>query len=141
MSKLSNNKGFTIIESTVAILIILIALFGITQFFPLGIRIIGDSQSQTIASNVALTKIEELRSLNYEEINTGTIETKSRVSSDPANALFNFQRQTIVETVDNNFNASASDVGLKKITTTVYWQSPVVAKEKSITFQYIIADY
>ena len=141
MSKLSNNKGFTIIESTVAILIILIALFGITQFFPLGIRIIGDSQSQTVASNVALTKIEELRSLNYEEISTGTIETKNRVSSDPANTLFNFQRQTIVETVDNNFNPSASDVGLKKITTTVYWQSPVVSKEKSITLQYIIANY
>ncbi|NUM25170.1 MAG: hypothetical protein HUU49_00930 [Candidatus Buchananbacteria bacterium] len=142
MSKLLNSKsGFTIIESTIAILILLVAIFGIMQFFPLGIKIIGDSQSQTMASNIALSKIEEIRSLNYEDISTGTIEAKNRVSSDPASPLYNFQRQTTVETVDNNFNSSASDVGLKKITVTVFWQSPVVLKEKSTEIQYIISDY
>ena len=68
-------------------------------------------------------------------------QTKSRVSSDPASFLYNYQRETIIETVDANFNTSVNDVGLKKITVNVYWQSPVLSKEKTIQLQYVVSNY
>ncbi len=139
--KIKSGEGFTLIESTVAILIMLVAIIAVMQFFPFGIKIIGNSQSQTIASNLALTKIEELRALNYADITTGTIETKQRLSSDQTDFLYHYQRETTVETVDGSFNPAGSDVGLKKITVNVYWQSPIVNKEKSTQIQYVISDY
>lgn len=126
------NQGFTLIEATIAIAVLAVGLFAVTQFFPFGLKIIGDSNNLTTASNIALSKIEELVSSNYDELNLGTVETKHRLSTDSASYLYNYQRQTVIGLVDSNFNASPTDVGLKKITVTVYWLSPIGLKEKSI---------
>jgi|SRR3989338_6106036 len=137
----SLTAGFTLIEATVAILILIVGLLAVIQFFPFGLRIIGDSQSLTVASNLALSKIEEFQSLNYEEIGTGTVEPKQRLSADPADYLYHYQRQTLVETIDADFNPSASDVGLKKIVVTVFWRSPIGSTEKFTQINSIVADY
>ncbi|MBI3290876.1 hypothetical protein HYZ76_01180 [Candidatus Falkowbacteria bacterium] len=133
--------GFTLVESTIAIFILLVGLLAVMQFFPLGIRMIGDSQDLTIATNIALSKIEELVSTRYEDLGVGTIEAKQRVSSDPSSYLYDYQRQTAVELVDSDFNTSVSDEGLKKITVTVFWDSAVGAIEKSTEINTVIADY
>ena len=88
-----------------------------------------------------LAKIEEISSLSYDDITTGTIETKQRISSDPTNYLYFFQRQTEAATVDSNFNTSVTDVGLKRITVTVFWGSPLGASEKSIQLNSVVADF
>jgi hypothetical protein len=46
------------------------------------------------------------------------------LSSDPNNPAAKLYRTTTVTLLDSNFNTSASDQGLKKITVTVDWPNP-----------------
>lgn len=134
-------KGFTLVESSIAIAILIIGLLAVVQFFPFGIQIIGNSNNRTIASNLALSKIEEVRSDIYDDISTGTLEAKQRISNDTDSYLYDFQRETIVELVDSDFNTSVSDVGLKKITVNVYWRSATIDEERSVSISSVVADF
>lgn len=139
--KTKNNNGFTLIESTISIMVLVVGLLAIMQFFPFALRIIGNSQSTTIASNLAVAKLEELQASSYDDIAVGTIEPKQRISADNTNYLYNFQRETIVELIDSNLNTSVTDIGLKKITVNVYWRSPIIGlAEKSIQVRSIRSD-
>ena len=137
----SSGAGFTLLEAVFAISILLIGLVAIVQFFPFAAKIIGDSQSLTTTSNLALAKIEELKSSSYDELTVGTIEAKHRLSSDPSSYLYQYQRQTVIETVNGNLDPSGSDIGLKKITVTVFWHSRIGSQEKSNQIYTLISDY
>jgi Tfp pilus assembly protein PilV len=142
MSKSPTKKnGFTIIEAVVAFVVLIIGIFAVMQIFPFSLKLVGDSQSTTNASIIGLEKIEELISLGYDDISTGTIEAKHRLSDDDTNYLYDFQRQTVVQTVDSNLNPSGSDIGFKKITVTVYWRSTIRSTEKSIEMNSLISKY
>jgi len=142
MSKSPTKKnGFTIIEAVVAFVVLIIGIFAVMQIFPFSLKLVGDSQSTTNASIIGLEKIEELISLGYDDIGTGTIEAKHRLSDDDTNYLYDFQRQTVVQTVDSNLNPSGSDIGFKKITVTVYWRSTIRSTEKSIEMNSLISKY
>lgn len=136
-----NKQGFTLIESTVAMVILMVGLWSVIQFFPFSLKIIGDAQNLTLASNLAVSQIEAVASEGYDLINTGTIETKGPISSDPGSYLYNYQRETIVEYVDSNFTTIQEDQGLKKITVNVYWLSPIGLTEKSTSIYTLIADF
>ncbi|HLC89637.1 MAG TPA: hypothetical protein VJG65_01615 [Patescibacteria group bacterium] len=133
--------GFTIIEAAIATVILMVGLFAVVQIFPLSLKITGDAQRLTTASNLATAKIEEIIGLGYDNISIGTIETKQRLSSDPADFYYAFQRQTVVEYLDSNFNVSANDLGLKKITVTVFWPSTIGEAEKSTELNSVISDF
>jgi len=137
----NNHTGFTLIESTISVFILLVGLVAVIAFFPLGMQIVGDSHNVTFASNLAQSKIEELKQNTYDTLVTGTIEAKHRLSADTSDTLYDYQRQTTVETVDTNLNVSATDAGLKKITVVVYWLSPITNTEQSYTMSSLIADY
>ena len=132
--------GFTLIESAVAIAVLMVGLWAVAQFFPFSLKVIGDSQNITVASNLVVAKIEEISSLEYDTITTGTIEAKAPVSSDPSSYLNNYQREVVVELIDSNFNITAIDIGLKKIIVTVYWISPIGLVEKSTNSITIVTD-
>ena len=136
-----NKKGFTLIEASVAIVVLLIGLFAVMQFFPFSLEIIGDSNSRTIASNLALSQLEQVRANTYQNINVGTLESKQRISEDADSYLYDYQRETVIELVDSNFASSGSDVGLKKVTVTVYWLSPITKEEKSYSINSVIASF
>ena len=142
MSKsLIKNQGFSVIESALAMVILTVGLFAVVQFFPLSLEIVGNSQQTTTATNLALEQIEAISQLNYDDITPGTPEAKQRLASDPSSYLYSYQRQTVVETVDANFNFSPTDIGFKKIVVTVYWLSPIGSVEKSIALSLVRADY
>lgn len=141
MSKLATKKGFTVIESVLAITILIIGLFAVINFFPLSTKIIGNSQDATTATSLALAQIETINTIDYENLTVGTYETKQRLAADSTSYLYNFQRQTIIDTVDENFDSSAIDVGLKRITVTVYWQSAIGGIERSISIDNIKSDF
>lgn len=142
MSKSANKKtGFTLIEAAIAIFILLVGLLAVSEFFPLGLRVISDSQNLTTATNIALSKMEELRSLSYDEIGLGIVEAKQTVSSDPASYLYRYQRQTTISLVDSDLNPTDSGIGLKKITINVFWHSLIGAKEKSIEIYSLFSEY
>ena len=128
-------------ESTIAIAVLLVGLFSVMQFFPFSIKVIGDANAKTIATNLTLSQLEEIKAQSYDAMGTGTTETKQRVSTDPTSYLYDYQRQTVIELIDSNFDLSGSDLGLKKITVTTYWQSPVTKEEKSFSINSVVADF
>lgn len=134
-----NNNGISLIEAVVSIAIILVVVIAMAQIFPLALKINNHAGQETIATNLAQAKIEEIFSLDYANINVGTIEAKHRLSSDNLNPFYNYQRQTVVNYVDINMANSNSDTGLKKITTTVYWSSPIFKVEKNVQLILLIS--
>lgn len=133
-------EGFTLIESTIAIAVLMVGLWSVVQFFPFSLKVIGDSQNITVASNLVVAKIEEISSINYDSISTGTIEVKAPISADPTSYLNNYQREVVVELIDSNFNTTVTDIGLKKITVTVFWISPIGKVEKSTNSITVVSD-
>ena len=138
MSKL-NNQGITILEAMITIVVIMIGVLTLANIFPVAFKIGESAKQATIASNLAQAELEELFSLNYDNIAVGTIETKARLSADPSSYLYNYQRETLAEYVDQNLQTSASATDLKKITVNVYYQSIVLKTEKSVQLTSLIS--
>jgi len=140
MFKLST-KGFTIIEALVAITVLLIGIIAVTAFFPMSLKIISDSEATTTATNMALAKIEEIQAMPYETITVGNFESKHHLSINTSDYLYNFQRETTINYLDSNLNDGLNDIGLKKISVTVYWISNIGKNEKSLTINTIRSTY
>lgn len=129
--KFNPRGGFTLIETMVAFFIFSMVFIGLAYAFPRGLMINKTAENSTKASYLAQSQLEYLNSLSYGDIGTGTIETKHRLSTDPSNYLYFFQRQTEAQNVDSNLQASQTDTGLKKITITVYYTNSFAKVEKN----------
>ncbi len=134
--------GFTLIEVTVAMAIFILVIIGIIQMFPVGIQIRKSAEQATVASNLAAAKIESLVSMPYEDIIVGEIEPRTHVSPLPSDPFYEYERQTLVTYVDpnNNLTETVSDLGMKKIKTTVYWRGRIGSQEKSIEVITLLTD-
>lgn len=121
----STNKspGFTLIEVLVSIAIMTIGLITVVSIFPFSIRANKSAERQSLASSYARTKLEQLLTIAYDSVGTGTIEARARISNDPQNPAYTLERQTMVTLVDSNLNNSGTDVGLKKIQVTIFWSN------------------
>lgn len=126
-----NNKGITLIEAMITILVILIGIFSVAKIFPIAFKIDKSAEQATVAANLAQAEVENLFYLNYDNVLVGTLEAKHRLSEDPNNRLYNYQREVLVEYVDSNLQTSVTETGLKKITVNIYWNSPALNIEKS----------
>ena len=132
MSKSANKiKGFSLIEAMIAIVILTVAILSLAQVFPRVMKISRSAEMATVAANLSQAKIEEMFYTDYDNITVGIIEAKHRLSADSANPFYQYQRQTVANYVDSSLNNSASDTGMKKITVTTYWYSPMLSLEKS----------
>ena len=129
------------IEIMISFSILVLVFIFLAQSFPTGYSINKSSQRASLASYLAQEKIEELFALGYDNIATGTIETKAPLSNDPNNYLNNYSRETIVNYVDGNLNSTTTDQGLKKVRTTVYYSDPISNNEESLTLTTIINKY
>lgn len=127
------------LEVMVAFAILIVSFIGIMGSFPIALSINKASEGATIASYEAQSKIEELSSLEYDDIATGTIETLHRLSDEQTDNLYYFQRQTVSSNIDSNLNSTTTDTGLKKITTEVYYQDPAIKGQKKSQLNYIIS--
>ncbi len=146
MFKLNKQKqescaGFTLIEVVVAISILTIAFISLVQSFPFGSSINKSAQQQTVASYLAQSKIEDLYSQGYDNIATGTVEARHRLSSDTDNYLYNYARETEINYVNDSLNTVSSDTGLKKITTRVFYQNSISKNEKSLEVDTLISKH
>ena len=129
---LSSQHGITIIEVIISITLLAVGILGLLQAFPAGIKANKDIELATVADQLAQAKIEELTALDYNALTPGTLENQVHVESDPANPFYKFTRSSSVELVDSNFNASAVDIGLKKITATIYWPDVLGGNDHSV---------
>lgn len=129
----------TLLEVMISFSILVLVFIALTIAFPLSSSINKTAENATKASYLAQAKIEELGLVGYDNIDTGTIEPKHRLSADQANYLYYFQRQTAVNYVNGNLEASAIDLGLKKITVTIYYTEAISKTEKIYTTIFLLA--
>lgn len=130
-NKNSNQAGFSLIEIMVALGILSVAFISLMSSFPTALSISKGAENITVAAYLAQQKLEEVNSLGYENIATGTIESLHRLSATSTDPLYRFERETIITNVDGDLNASSTDSGLKKIQTTVYFHDPATRVIKS----------
>lgn len=113
--------GFSLIEVLIAIAVLAVGLIAVISIFPFSIKTNKGAEQQSLASSYARTKLEQVLASSYDEVNTGTIEARARVTANPNDTAYPLERQTVVTFIDSNLNTSVSDVGLKKVVVTVYW--------------------
>jgi prepilin-type N-terminal cleavage/methylation domain-containing protein len=136
-----NQTGMSLLEIMVSLTILAVTFTALMQSFPMALTINKTSENSTKASYLAQAKLEELNSLGYNDINIGTIEAKHRLANDSADYLYYFQRQTVVNYVDGNLQASGTDTGLKKITVTVYYTNALSKTEKTYSTVTLISQW
>lgn len=127
----AGEAGMSLIEIMVALLVLMVAFIGLVQSFPFSQIIVKTAENSTKAAYLAQSQLEQLLSLNYDSLPLGAVETKQRLATDPADYLYYFQRETSVSYLDGNWQTSASDTGLKKISVTVYYTNSLSKKESS----------
>ncbi|GAH03867.1 unnamed protein product [marine sediment metagenome] len=123
--------GFTLVEVLVALSVFIVAVVVIIQLFPVGLKSSRASKNETTAINLAQAGLESAKGTAYDYVIS---EFRTRVSLDPTSPFYNFEREPIVQFVDTNLDTSEVDLGLKKITVTVFWQESGQEQEVSATY-------
>lgn len=118
----NQKKGFTIIETIVAIGIFGIGILALLGFYTYSSQVVRFARQTTVASNLAQGLVEQTISEPYDTLTVGE-SAKETFSIIPTDSSYGYSKQTKISLIDQNLNASDTDVGLKKIDCTVYWQS------------------
>ena len=107
-------RGFTLIETIVVIVVVGLVLAAIVVPFATGIRQSTKPEMVATAMYLAHYKMEELMKFNYcqASLNTGTYTT-------PAPSITGYTWQWTISYVTNAFATSATDIGYKQILVTV----------------------
>jgi len=103
----SNLKGFSLIELMVAVVILVMAIFGIFHAYSVGFMGMADARAVTVATNYAREAMEDIKNMDFGEIPTPEIESNSVT----VNGI-TYNRQVIVQENSN----------IKKVITTVTWK-------------------
>jgi len=130
------NRGISIVEILVVIAILGISVFAIIGVFPFGLSISRYAEFETIAANLAQSKLEELISKPYEELSIGTTTEPSLSALDVDFA--NFWRTGVINYLNSDLVDTDQDLGLKKLEVTVYWMDPKRATS-SVTLVSVIS--
>jgi type II secretory pathway pseudopilin PulG len=111
-----NNKGFTLIEIIILIVMAGIIIPAIVIPFATGIRGSGKPEMVVTAMYLAQQKMEELMKFNYDRAPDLTPGTYTL----PAPPISGYSWQWVISYVDSNFaDSGATDVGYKMIQVTV----------------------
>lgn len=116
--KVSNNKGFLMIEVILAIALIAIGLFAVMSLATAVIKGNTHSKKATTATTIAQDKIEYFKSIGYD-----TISESSTVLSD----------YYIKALVQNN----TPGTNMKTVTVDVYWNPGTATSKHKVTLQTI----
>ncbi|MFH1582201.1 MAG: prepilin-type N-terminal cleavage/methylation domain-containing protein [bacterium] len=130
------DKGFSLVESLIAVFILSVGIVAVLQAFPLGTYIQKTAQLSTTALAISQGKMEETISLPYSSILIGTNEEDYGSNSD----FPSFRRLTEISYFDpeNPEILPESDLGIKKIEITVFWKSHLGILEKEVKIATLI---
>ncbi len=124
------NKGFTILETMVAILVLTIGITAVLQVFPLCSNIQKSNEMENQAIFLAQEKIEQEIFKTYENIQIGTI------IEDPVYSPYErFVRETNI-----TLEEAGPDSGLKKIEVIVRWNSVFSLKKGKMSIVNLVAE-
>ncbi|MCK5510769.1 hypothetical protein KAI65_04495 [Candidatus Parcubacteria bacterium] len=139
LKSLKNNQaGVSLLELSIAIMILVGSLIPLTQAFPYSSSIISSAKNDTIASYLAQEKIEEILSLGYENTGIDIVEARHSLGTATSSYLCFFERESIVKYVDTDLQDSLVDTGLKKINTAVYYMDKISNNEKTFTINTLL---
>lgn len=126
-----NQQGLSLIEVIVALSILAFVVIGVVNMYPLGLSMNSDAEEKSKASYLCQERLEQIRNQDYEDVGTGTIEAKHRLSDSEDSYLYNFKRKTEISYVDDTLSEVGYDSGLKRASTTVYYINGVTKKEEA----------
>ena len=109
-------KGMTLIEVMVSLMILAVGILGVFQSFPVAVKREGIAKDNSTASYLAQGQIESLLSYAYDDdaLSVGTTTTSTASG---------YQIQTNIRYVNplNNLNSTTTDLGIKRIKVKVFW--------------------
>jgi prepilin-type N-terminal cleavage/methylation domain-containing protein len=110
--KNDNQRGFTLIETTIASLVMLVGALACSSLFVFSINNNVGGGERALAMAVAQQQLEQIRSVSYEDatLNIGTTTATVRTAE---------RNYTVQKTVANDTNADGTAKQLKRITITV----------------------
>jgi Tfp pilus assembly protein PilV len=132
--------AFTFLELLVSLTLFVVGMLSVLQIFPVNRRFLQQSAQNTQATFLAQEEVENIRSLTYDTITTGTFEASHALGSGTSDPLNQFTRQTVVtlvspESTPTAYATSATDLGMKRVDVTVSW------KERTIARTYVLSTY
>lgn len=128
--RLKGDRGFTLIEIMVAVLLLLFAMAGIVPLFLGGLSQASSVRYKSIATNVARERMEEIRQLDYREITQDSAEGVTLTERFGATAV---QRDVTFDVSYTVEEASYEDGTVKKVTVNVGWSEPPRVSAAAIT--------
>ena len=129
------NKGFTILETMVAILILTIGIIAVLQVFPLCSNIQKSNEMENQAIFLAQERMEQEIFKTYGNIEVGII------IEDPVSSSYKrFTRETRITYLNPDMGEIGSDSGFKKIEITVQWNSVFKLKQGEISIINLVAE-
>lgn len=123
--------GFTFLELLIALTLFTVGMLSVLQIFPANRRLLNQTTLSTQAVFLAQEQLETVRTVAYEDISTGTYLARAAVTSDTASPFAGFEREVTVAYLDANRAVSGTDIGLKKITVTIYWPDRTLSRSYS----------
>jgi len=134
-SKFIIQKGFTLIETMIAIFIITVGIVAVLQMFPLSIQTAKSAEMATVASQLGQEKIEEIISKSYADISS---ESTTTLSS-PFEAYAREVKVTCFDPNGDGLFPDCPDTGIKKIEVIISWKSPLGVTEKDFKIATLIS--
>ena len=111
-NKNKNERGFTLIETCISMVVMMIAGLAVSSLFVFSLQNNVGGNERALAMAVAQQQLERLRSVTFEDasMTVGTTTTTVTTSN---------HDYTVVKTITNETNPNTSDKNLRKITITV----------------------
>jgi len=129
------NKGFTILETMVAILVLTIGIIAVLQLFPLCSNIQKSNEMENQAIFLAQEKMEQEIFKTYGNIEVGTI------IEDPVSSFYKrFTRETRINYVNPDMGEIGLNSGFKKVEIIVQWNSVFKLKQGEISIINLVAE-
>ena len=113
-------RGFTLMETSIAMLVLMIAAFGVVSLFAYSIRYNSGADDRAIAISVAQQQLEQFRSVAF---NSSALAVSSGTVS-PVETTSNGRTYRITKTVSGSNNDSNGNPTLKTVTIRVDPISP-----------------
>lgn len=122
------HSGFTLIEITIALLILAVGLVGILTLFPVGFKAVVEACNLTTATFLAQAVIEDVKKVGY----SGAAEIQAGKGIDYGSPYSKFEYDLTISDV--------AGLSLKQVDVEVFWPAGKT-NQKSISLSTFIADY
>jgi prepilin-type N-terminal cleavage/methylation domain-containing protein len=143
MSNCRNDRpvrsGFSLIEITVAIMLLGVLFVSVTVPFPYALNMIHAARNDTVASYLAQEGIEVQQWRGYDAIAPGTVENRHRLGAAPDYRAA-FEREISAVNIDSDLASTTDETGMKRLTVSVFYKHGLTRQISEYRLYSIITD-